>query len=236
VVRLHTLAATLGLGVGMVAVAFLGAVHLVTRALWSDSAPAQWLPGPDWAGILLVCGSGGVLVGLLNRGGAVHDLQSTLEEADHDPPTGARGSVDLGRVAVLGVVSLGFGGALGPEAPLIAIVAGLVMRVRSVLRLAREEAAEIRQPQLTKAPDVSPTHRLTIRKVPLERANARAGPSWGNTPYRPRFSAGAYSAASSVAPAHSPPTASPWQAALMNPSPGIGAQRPTAALDVNSTS
>ena len=48
-----------------------------------------------------------------------------------------------------------------------------------------------------------------MRKVALDRKNAKAGPSCGNIAYVPRFPAGAYSAVSNVAPAHSPPTAKP---------------------------
>lgn len=44
-----------------------------------------------------------------------------------------------------------------------------------------------------------------------DRKNAKAGPSCGHIAIIPRLPFGAYSAVSSVAPAHSPPTAKPWK-------------------------
>ena len=97
-------------------------------------------------GVAAVLGAVGLLVGgqpgCLTRGArdeGAHDLGASLESTTH-PSTGWAA---LARLAVLGVVSLGFGAALGPEAPLIAIVTGLAANLRGVLHLARDEAVRL---------------------------------------------------------------------------------------------
>jgi hypothetical protein len=65
----------------------------------------------------------------------------------------------------------------------------------------------MRQPQARN--DGGASDSPVIKKVRLVRANAAPGPSCGYIVNRPRRSRGAYSAASSAAPPHSPPTASP---------------------------
>jgi H+/Cl- antiporter ClcA len=55
------------------------------------------------------------------------------------PPSG---KVIFGR-ASLGIVSLGFGGPLGPEAPIIALVSQLSSRLSGVMRMARDRAVEL---------------------------------------------------------------------------------------------
>ncbi|MCJ8191398.1 chloride channel protein [Sphingomicrobium aestuariivivum] len=147
-VRPYAVAALLGGAVGLVSAAFLGAVHVLQRLVW-DVVPATlpWWQGHRAAATLLTCTLGGLLVGLVNRGagGGVHaqegphDLEESLVQSE-DPRTGGAA---LARLATLGVVSLGFGAALGPEAPLIALVAGMAANLRGVLHLARDEAVQL---------------------------------------------------------------------------------------------
>lgn len=147
-VRVHLVAAVLGGLVGLVSVVFLAGVLGLQTLLW------HWLPGATpWLEAhralitLTVCAVGGVLVGLVNRGSAAgrhedegaHDLDSALAVSSAAPP---RPSGVL-RLASLGVLSLGFGASLGPEAPLIAVVAGLAGRLSAVLRTAREDLVQL---------------------------------------------------------------------------------------------
>jgi H+/Cl- antiporter ClcA len=89
-----------------------------------------------------------LLVGLLNQAAerqrtAAHDLAeaiSDMEEMEVKQPPSAR--VIFGR-ASLGIVSLGFGGPLGPEAPIIALVSQLSSRLSGVMNMARNRAVEL---------------------------------------------------------------------------------------------
>lgn len=74
------------------------------------------------------------------------------------------------------------------------------------------------------APASGPAARVKIKNVPEESRNAKAGPSCGHIAIIPRLPLGAYSAVSSVAPAHSPPTAKPWKKRMRTSR--IGAQMP----------
>ncbi|MCB0908478.1 MAG: chloride channel protein [Nocardioidaceae bacterium] len=142
VLRLYVLAGALGLAIGVFAVAFLGLVHLVVVLLWERLPEAGWVGGHRALLTIGVCVAGGALVGLINRDAEVHDLEHALDEAESEAPP-IRRPVGLARLALLGVISLGFGAALGPEAPLVVLVSGLVSRSRAVLGLARDEATEI---------------------------------------------------------------------------------------------
>ncbi len=148
--RLYLTATVLGAAVGMVSVAFLAAVRLLTHLVW-EVLPAHvaWVDDHARLATLVVCAGGGAVVGVVNRGPraethaaeGVHDLDGALADADAPaaPPTAG----GILRLATLGVVSLGFGGSLGPEAPLIAVVAGLAGRISQVLRLARDEVVQL---------------------------------------------------------------------------------------------
>lgn len=145
--RPYGIAVLLGAAVGGVSVVFLAGVIELTRLVWERLPEAvPWLgEHPGWATVL-VCTTGGVLVGLVNRGPSsaqhtheVHDLDQAL--APDDKPATAPGG--LLRLAVLGVVSLGFGASLGPEAPLVVIVSALAVRLQGVLRLTRDEAVQL---------------------------------------------------------------------------------------------
>lgn len=144
--RLYLTAAVLGAAVGLVSVAFLGAVHLLETLIWDDIWNDTGLSDhPGW-GAVLVCGLGGLLVGIVNRGAhprthadqTVHDVDAAMRDAAGPPPRPA----GILRLATLGIVSLGFGGALGPEAPLIAVVTALAGRLHRILHLTRAETLQ----------------------------------------------------------------------------------------------
>ncbi|MFF1529565.1 chloride channel protein [Cellulomonas sp. NPDC058312] len=116
VARLTLLAALVGLPTGLVALAFLGAVHEAQHLLWdvlpdalgSDTPPGYLVVGLPVLGAVLVAaarrlpGDGGH--------GPVHGL-----DLSPSPPSHAAG------VALAAGGSLAFGAVLGPEAPLIAL-------------------------------------------------------------------------------------------------------------------
>jgi len=141
--KIYPIAIALGAAVGLVSIAFLFLVIVLKKLVW----------GPDHyrASALVVlglCALGGLLVGLLNQAaererGAAHDLNEALSDM-HDvevlqPPSA---QIIFGRAA-LGVVSLGFGGPLGPEAPLVALVSQLSSRLSGAMRMARNRAVEL---------------------------------------------------------------------------------------------
>ncbi|WP_141015333.1 chloride channel protein [Nocardioides sambongensis] len=146
--RTALLAVVLGAGVGAISAVYLLAVHGLEHLLWEDGDPR--LPLPSALATVLTCAAGGVLVGLIRRrhergtprdlDDALADLETAMEEGDATPPPTA---VWLIRSAILGVVSLGFGASLGPEAPLVAIAVGFGARIATILRLSRAEATYI---------------------------------------------------------------------------------------------
>ena len=147
--RTAVLAILLGAAVGAAAGVYLGAVRLVEALVWAHGAPR--LPGPVWFATIVTCVVGGVLVGLLQlRHGAdtPHDLDDALLDIDEvfageEERTPPQKLTWLARAALLGVVSLGFGASLGPEAPLLVLATGLGRRVARLLRLAEDEASYI---------------------------------------------------------------------------------------------
>lgn len=148
VARISATAVVLGAAVGLVCVAFLGAEKLLRDLLWERLWEAvPWLADHRAVATVLLCTTGGVVVGLVNRGRAAgthqaepaHDLDDALASSHQEAPSTA----GVLRLAVLGVVSLAFAGSLGPEAPLIAVVAALAARLGHVLRLTRDEAVDL---------------------------------------------------------------------------------------------
>ncbi len=141
--RLFPAAIALGAGVGLIAAAFLWCVTELKNLVW----PHHGTGGHDGA-IVLACVAGGILVGLINvfaerQRNEAHDLAEAFADAQSvevtSPPSF---SVISGR-AGLGIASLGFGGPLGPEAPLIALSTQLASRLAGVLRVTREQAVKI---------------------------------------------------------------------------------------------
>ena len=141
--RPYGLAIVLGLAVAVVSMAFLAAVNELRKVLFDRLPDALGFTG--WGWVVLVCSVGGLVVGAINlfsEGGRsnAHDL----DESFHDARSTSLPTLPVltGRIA-LGIVSLAFGAPLGPEAPLIVIVAALAARVSPVLRAARAEAVDV---------------------------------------------------------------------------------------------
>lgn len=116
---------------GAVAGFAFGLMEIAQHAIWSlPVADAPWYV----AVAILV---GGVGVGLLNRHGNPGDLDALLATAS-DPRSVRRKAV--GVTALSAIVAVGFGGAVGPEAGLVALVAELSAIVAT--RIARSHAEE----------------------------------------------------------------------------------------------
>jgi len=173
VARTLWLALLLGGVVGVLAGAYLEAVHLTEQLIWDGTDPR--LPGGGAWQVVLVCAVGGLLVGVLRRrhdADTPSDLEDALLDLDDalaeeaKPPPKARWLV---RATVLGVVSLAFGASLGPEAPLIALATGFGDRIARILRVTRSEAAFISSAGAVSGLFGGP---LAAVALPLERGRA----------------------------------------------------------------
>jgi H+/Cl- antiporter ClcA len=141
--KVYLIAAVLGAGVGLVSIGFLFAVKTAKELIWTSE-----LERINPVVVLSICVVGGLLVGALNQlaeksRSEVHDLTEAIadmEEVETKQAPPAR--LIFGR-AGLGVVSLGFGGPLGPEAPLIALVAQLSSRLSHILRVTQARVVEL---------------------------------------------------------------------------------------------
>lgn len=86
-VRAYVFAVVMGAAVGLVSVAFLGAVVLLTRLVWDHLVYAtDWLAGHGPVVTVVVCSGGGLAVGTINRwvaasppGPVAHDGPDDLE-------------------------------------------------------------------------------------------------------------------------------------------------------------
>ena len=141
--KVYLIAAVLGAGVGLISIGFLAAVKTAKYLIWTSE-----LERINPVVVLSICVVGGLLVGVLNQlaeksRSEVHDLTEAIadmEEVETKQAPPAR--LIFGR-AGLGVVSLGFGGPLGPEAPLIALVAQLSSRLSHILRVTQARVVEL---------------------------------------------------------------------------------------------
>ena len=141
--KVYLIAAVLGAGVGLISIGFLFAVKTAKELIWTSE-----LERINPVVVLSICVVGGLLVGVLNQlaeksRSEVHDLTEAIAdmeevETKQAPPV----RLIFGR-AGLGVVSLGFGGPLGPEAPLIALVAQLSSRLSHILRVTQARVVEL---------------------------------------------------------------------------------------------
>jgi H+/Cl- antiporter ClcA len=141
--KVYLIAAVLGAGVGLISIGFLFAVKTAKELIWTSE-----LERINPVVVLSICVVGGLLVGVLNQlaeksRSEVHDLTEAIAdmeevETKQAPPT----RLIFGR-AGLGVVSLGFGGPLGPEAPLIALVAQLSSRLSHILKVTQARVVEL---------------------------------------------------------------------------------------------
>ena len=114
--RLTLLGALVGLPAGLVAFAFVGAVHLLQDLLWTELPEALGADAPPWYLVLGLPVAGALLVAAARRlpGDGGHSPVNGLS-MDPLPPVAA------GSVALAALASLGFGVVLGPEAPLMAL-------------------------------------------------------------------------------------------------------------------
>jgi H+/Cl- antiporter ClcA len=141
--KVYLIAAVLGAGVGLISIGFLFAIKTAKELIWTSE-----LERISPLVVLSICVVGGLLVGVLNQlaeksRSEVHDLTEAIadmEEVETKQAPPAR--LIFGR-AGLGVVSLGFGGPLGPEAPLIALVAQLSSRLSHILRVTQARLVEL---------------------------------------------------------------------------------------------
>ena len=141
--KVYLIAAVLGAGVGLISIGFLFAVKTAKEVIWTSEFDRV-----NSSVVIGICVVGGLLVGLLNQlaeksRSEVHDLTEAIadmEEVETKQAPPAR--LIFGR-AGLGVVSLGFGGPLGPEAPLIALVAQLSSRLSHILRITQARVVEL---------------------------------------------------------------------------------------------
>ena len=141
--KVYLIAIVLGAGVGVISIGFLFAVKTAKNLIWTSD-----LERISPAVVLSICIVGGLFVGFLNHLSEksrlqAHDLSEAIadmEEVETKQAPPAR--LIFGR-AGLGVVSLGFGGPLGPEAPLIALVAQLSSRLSHILRITQARVVEL---------------------------------------------------------------------------------------------
>lgn len=141
--KVYLIAAVLGAGVGLISIGFLFAIKTAKELIWTSE-----LERISPLVVLSICVVGGLLVGVLNQlaeksRSEVHDLTEAIadmEEVETKQAPPAR--LIFGR-AGLGVVSLGFGGPLGPEAPLIALVAQISSRLSHILRVTQARLVEL---------------------------------------------------------------------------------------------
>jgi H+/Cl- antiporter ClcA len=133
-VGLLVLAAILGVPISAAAYGFLALVAGLQEWLFSDLPEALGLGGAAWWWPLPLLSLAGILVGLTirylpGRGGHV--------PADGFKAGGAPSPIELPGIAIAALATLSLGAVLGPEAPLIALGAGLA---GWAVRLARRDA------------------------------------------------------------------------------------------------
>jgi H+/Cl- antiporter ClcA len=135
-------AATLGVVGGLATVAFVRALEWAQDRLWT-SLPDALDVSPDSSGfIVAVVMAGALLLGLGRRalGEYPVSLEQALEDHQRDGEFDRR---HIGQAAVLSLVSLGFGAALGPEAALMAILGGICSWVARVIDADTAEGTDI---------------------------------------------------------------------------------------------
>jgi len=123
--RLVGLGAAIGIPAALVAAGFLALVHVVEHGLWTDLPRDLGLSAPPWY----------LVIGLPVVGAVIVIIARRLLPGDggHPPLEGIGGGVvpieNAPGIVLAALGTLGFGAALGPEAPLIALgaIAGLAL-------------------------------------------------------------------------------------------------------------
>lgn len=154
--RLHWAALVTGVAVvlgGIGALVTVGFVKLLERLidlLWVDLPDALDVSATGAAFVLPVCVAGGVAVGLCARylGDWPEDLETALADFRRDRTFDYR---HLPNSLVAALVALTFGGALGPEAALVALVGGLGSWITHTIGLGARAAGSLEYVGLTSA-------------------------------------------------------------------------------------
>lgn len=170
--KIYPVAVVLGTGVGALSAAFLWAILTLKDFIWRQHGHSE-------KALLVfgVCAVGGVLVGLLNqtaerKRALAHDLDEALHDAAELAQNAPPSSLVIAGRALLGVVSLGFGGPLGPEAPILAAVTQLSARLAAVLRISRAQAVHLSMSGALGALFAAPLATVGIDDVQEDRQSA----------------------------------------------------------------
>jgi len=141
--KVYLIAAALGAGVGLVSIAFLFTVISLKNLVWTtDHVRTSAIV------VFVICTVGGLIVGVLNHTAEksrdqAHDLTEAIADMEAVETNQAPSARLIFGRATLGIASLGFGGPLGPEAPLIALVAQLSSRLSHILRITQARVVEL---------------------------------------------------------------------------------------------
>jgi len=141
--KVYLIAAALGAGVGLVSIAFLFTVISLKNLVWTtDHVRTSAIV------VFVICTVGGLIVGILNHTAEksrdqAHDLTEAIADMEAVETNQAPSARLIFGRATLGIASLGFGGPLGPEAPLIALVAQLSSRLSHILRITQARVVEL---------------------------------------------------------------------------------------------
>lgn len=137
-VRTVAIAVVLGVLAGVFTVGFLRTLESLKDWLWTDLPNELNVDSTSWTWIVPVVAVGATLLGLARR--FLGEYPVSLEQAIEEHH--ANGAFDYRHVwqaAVISLVSLGFGAALGPEAALMAILGGLGSWIARVIETDESE-------------------------------------------------------------------------------------------------
>lgn len=132
--RLVIVALLTSLAAGVFAAVTLRLMMVLIALIWDNRLAAA----PVYA--VVVCALGGVLIGLTRRTAHVQTLGEQIEAAA-DPLRQTRRRIAM--TAMGAVLAVGFGGAIGPEAGLIAVITELAALVSLVVARSAAEAREL---------------------------------------------------------------------------------------------
>lgn len=121
-----------GMLAGMAAAGVLWLMNGVSHALWSR-VQSPW-------GIFVVIMIGGALIAVLRHFHAGEDLAAQLQGAPPARQALARTQRNALLLAAMAIIAVGFGGAVGPEAGILAVMAELSVLMSLLLARSEEEA------------------------------------------------------------------------------------------------